>query len=74
LKGNAIKITETTFGQLERLCQEFCFSELSGKLSEFSSSMDFKEAIDAKDAEDAEDTEDSDELQRSKQRQINTIT
>jgi hypothetical protein len=53
------------------LCEEFCFPELSEKLSEFSSSMDFKEAKEVKEAKDAED---SDELQRSKQKQINTIT
>jgi hypothetical protein len=47
LKGNAIKITNTNFTELHRLCDEFGFSELAAKLSEFRPSMDFKEAEDA---------------------------
>jgi hypothetical protein len=44
LEGNAIKITDTTFTELDRLCDEFGFSELATKLSEFRPSMDLKEA------------------------------
>jgi hypothetical protein len=47
LEGNAIKITATSFTEFHRLCEEFSFSELGTKLSEFSPSMDFKEAEDA---------------------------
>jgi chromosome segregation ATPase len=47
LEGNAINITDTNFTELQRLCDEFSFQELSAKLSEFRSSMDFKEAEDA---------------------------
>jgi hypothetical protein len=35
LEGNAIKITETNIRDLQQLCEEFGFSELSAKLSEF---------------------------------------
>jgi hypothetical protein len=44
LEGNAIKITDTNYTELHRLCHEFCFSELAAKLSEFRPSMDLKEA------------------------------
>jgi hypothetical protein len=44
LDGNAIKITDTNFTELERLCDEFGFTELATKLSEFRPSMDFQEA------------------------------
>jgi hypothetical protein len=43
LEGNAINITDTHFTELDRLCEEFDFSGLAAKLSEFHSSMDFKE-------------------------------
>jgi hypothetical protein len=43
---NAIKITDTNYTELERLCEEFGFSELAAKLSEFRPSMDFKETED----------------------------
>jgi archaellum component FlaC len=43
LEGNAIEITDTNFIGLKRLCEEFVFSELGAKLSEFRPSMDFKE-------------------------------
>jgi hypothetical protein len=46
LEGNAINITDTNFRELLRLCDEFGFSELAAKLSEFRSSMDFKETED----------------------------
>jgi hypothetical protein len=65
LKGNAIKITETTFRELQWLCEEFYFSELSAKLLEFPSLTDLKQAKEA---------EDADELQRLRKKQINTIT
>jgi hypothetical protein len=42
LEGNAINITDTNFPELQRLCDEFGFSELAAKLSEFRPSMDFK--------------------------------
>jgi hypothetical protein len=47
LEGNAINITDTNFRELHQLCEEFCFSELAAKLSEFRPSKDFKEAEDA---------------------------
>jgi hypothetical protein len=51
LDGNAIKITETNYIELERWCDEFGFFELAAKLSEFGSSMDFqKERIEDADA------------------------
>jgi hypothetical protein len=43
LEGNAINITDTNFTELHQLCEEFGFSELTAKLSEFCPSMDFKE-------------------------------
>jgi uncharacterized small protein (DUF1192 family) len=43
LKGNVINITDTNFTELDRLCEEFGFSELATKLSEFRPSMRFKE-------------------------------
>jgi hypothetical protein len=43
LEGNAINITGRNFAELRRLCEEFSFSELAAKLSEFRPSMDFKE-------------------------------
>jgi hypothetical protein len=46
-EGNAINIMDTNFTELDRLCDEFGFSELAVKLSEFCPSMDFKEAEDA---------------------------
>jgi hypothetical protein len=50
LEGKAIKITDTNYTELERLCDEFCFSELAAKLSEFRLSMDFQK----EEAEDAD--------------------
>jgi hypothetical protein len=44
LEGNAINITDNNYTELDRLCDEFGFSDLAAKLSEFRSSMDFKEA------------------------------
>jgi hypothetical protein len=44
LDGNTIKITDTCFIQLQQLCDEFGFTELATKLSEFHPSMDLKEA------------------------------
>jgi hypothetical protein len=44
LDGNAIKITDTNFTELKQLCDEFGFTELATKLSEFRPSMDLKEA------------------------------
>jgi hypothetical protein len=43
LEGKAINITNTNLTELDRLCEEFHFSELATKISEFRSSMDFKE-------------------------------
>jgi hypothetical protein len=42
LEGNAIKVTDTNLTGLERLCGEFGFTELAGKLSEFRSVMGFR--------------------------------
>jgi uncharacterized coiled-coil protein SlyX len=47
LAGNAINITDTNFTELQRLCEEFGFTELVAKLSEFRPSIDFKEEEDA---------------------------
>jgi hypothetical protein len=47
LEGNAINITDTNFTELQRLCEEFGFSEIAAKFSEFRPLMDFKEAEDA---------------------------
>jgi hypothetical protein len=47
LEGNAINITDTNFTELHQLCEEFGFSELPTKLSDFRPSMNFKEADDA---------------------------
>jgi hypothetical protein len=44
LDGNAIKITDTNFTEFDRLCDEFGFSELAAKLSDFRPSIDSKEA------------------------------
>jgi hypothetical protein len=43
LEGNSINITDTNLTELHQLCEEFGFSELSVKLSEFRPSMGFKE-------------------------------
>jgi hypothetical protein len=43
LEGNAINITDTNFTELDRLCNEFGFTEVAAKLSEFRPLMDFKE-------------------------------
>jgi hypothetical protein len=50
LDGNAIKITDTNYTELEWLCDEFGFSELAAKLSDFHPSIVFKK----------EETEDAD--------------
>jgi hypothetical protein len=47
LEGNTINITNTHLTELHQLCEEFCFSELAAKLSEFRRSVDFKESEDA---------------------------
>jgi hypothetical protein len=47
LEGNSINITDTNFTELHHLCEEFNFTELSAKLSEFRPSMDFNESGDA---------------------------
>jgi chromosome segregation ATPase len=54
LDGNAIKITDTNFTELNSLCDEFGFTELATKLSEFHPSMDLKEAEAEAEAEDEE--------------------
>jgi hypothetical protein len=43
LEGNAINITDTIVTGLDPLCDEFVFTELAAKLSEFRPSMDLKE-------------------------------
>jgi hypothetical protein len=68
LEGNAITITGTHFTDIHRLYEEFCFSELAAELSEFHSSMDFKEG------EAKAKAESEDELQYLNKRQSNTIT
>jgi hypothetical protein len=44
LDGNAINITDTNSTELQQLCDEFGFTELAIKFSEFRPSMDFQEA------------------------------
>jgi Fe-S-cluster formation regulator IscX/YfhJ len=44
LERNTINITDTNFTELHQLCEEFGFSEIAAKLTEFHPSMDFKEA------------------------------
>jgi hypothetical protein len=48
--GNAVNIMDTNFTELERLCDEFCFTELATALAEFRPPMDFKEASEDADA------------------------
>jgi hypothetical protein len=43
LDGNAIKITDTNYTELQQLWKEFCFSQIADKFSESSPSMDLKE-------------------------------
>jgi hypothetical protein len=43
LEGSAVQINNSNFGALSCLCEEFGFGDLSGQLSEFRSSSDFKE-------------------------------
>jgi hypothetical protein len=45
--GNSINITSTNFTELQRLCNEFGFTEIAAKLSEFRSSTAFKESEDS---------------------------
>jgi hypothetical protein len=40
LEGNAIQITKTNFTELQRLCEEFVFSEITVKLSKFSDQLE----------------------------------
>jgi hypothetical protein len=47
LEGKAVEITDTNFRGLQRLCEEFGFSEFAAKLSEFRPAMGFQEAADA---------------------------
>jgi mannose-6-phosphate isomerase class I len=42
---------DTNFTELLRLCEEFGFSELAAKLSEFRPLMGFKEAKEAEDSD-----------------------
>jgi hypothetical protein len=52
LEGNAINITNPNLTELDQLCDEFDFSELPAKLSEFRPSINFKET--ETEAEDAD--------------------
>jgi hypothetical protein len=47
LEGKEVEITDTNFTGLQRLCEEFGFSEFAAKLSEFRRSKGFQEAADA---------------------------
>jgi hypothetical protein len=60
LDGNAIKITDTNFTELDWLCDEFGFTELATKLSEFRPSIDLKEVETEAEAETETETEDAD--------------
>jgi hypothetical protein len=44
LEGNPINITHANFTDLDRLCNEFGFSELASKLSDFRPSMNFQDS------------------------------
>jgi FtsZ-binding cell division protein ZapB len=44
LEGKEVKITDTNFTGLQRLCEEFGFSEFATKLSKFRPSIGFQEA------------------------------
>jgi hypothetical protein len=43
LDGNAIKIRDPNFIELEQLCEDFDFTELGVKLSDFRLSINFKQ-------------------------------
>jgi hypothetical protein len=47
LEGKEVEITDTNFAGLQRLCEEFGFSDFAAKLSEFRPSTGFQEAADA---------------------------
>jgi hypothetical protein len=47
LEGKEVEITDTNFPGLQRLCEEFGFSDFAAKLSEFRPAMGFQEAADA---------------------------
>jgi hypothetical protein len=47
LEGKEVKFTDTNFTGLQRLCEEFSFSEFAAKLSKFRRSMGFQETEDA---------------------------
>jgi hypothetical protein len=47
VEGNAINMTDTNFTEVQRLSDEFGFSQFAANLSEFRHSMDFKEVEDA---------------------------
>jgi hypothetical protein len=47
LEGKEVEITDTSFRELQRSCEEFGFREFAAKLSEFRRSMGFQEAEDA---------------------------
>jgi hypothetical protein len=57
LDGNTIKITDTNFTERDWLCDEFGFTELATKLSEFRASMDLKEAEEAEAKVETEDVD-----------------
>jgi hypothetical protein len=42
-EGNEINITGKNLTELDRLCNEFVFTQHAGKLADFRSSMHFKE-------------------------------
>jgi hypothetical protein len=51
LQNTAVKITNNNFEGLSRLCDEFGFRDLVGRLSEFRASADFKEQTATEDLE-----------------------
>jgi hypothetical protein len=54
LEGNAINITDRNLTELTQFCEEFVFTEIAAKLSEFRPSMDFKEGEAKAGTEDAD--------------------
>jgi hypothetical protein len=51
LEGKSVAITKDNMGGLSRLCEEFEFGELAGRLSEFRESDELKEDVRLKDLE-----------------------
>jgi hypothetical protein len=51
LEGNDVEVTNSNFGSLSLLCDEFCFFGLSERLSVFGQSSDFKKDTEVRHSE-----------------------